>query len=182
VSLSDKYIKIIEEAKSKYSIGAFGDSSFPDAAFIVERGAEKDDSGKTLQKFRHLPHHNKNVTDPNDNSSVDIPHLRNALARASQVKPIKEAKSGYVSRATTHLRRHAKTLLKTSKTNAELKEIQDLCNEFEIPFDNKSEAAIKVVKNGDAEMPYCVMSNGKKVKCYNRMKDAQDHINKIMKG
>ncbi|MBV6429784.1 MAG: hypothetical protein KIPDCIKN_04359 [Haliscomenobacter sp.] len=93
---------------------AFGDASFPDAAFVVERGAEKKD-GKTVQKYRHLPHHRKSVTDPSDNGSVDVPHLRNALARVAQVKPISEGKEAFVSRARAHLMKHARALLRSHK-------------------------------------------------------------------
>lgn len=132
MSLSDKYFQFIE----KLSVAAFGDRSFPDAAFIVEKGAEKDDSGKTLQKYRHLPHHNKNAKDPNENSTVDIPHLRNALARVGQVTPIKESKAGYVSRARTHLQRHAKALLKSDKPETKA-QAELLCKEFNI--DTKGE-------------------------------------------
>lgn len=93
---------------------AFGDASFPDAAFIVEKGADKK-AGKSVQKFRHLPHHRKSATDPADNKSVDIPHLRNALARVAQVKPVSEAKEEFVRRARAHLMKHARALLKSHK-------------------------------------------------------------------
>jgi hypothetical protein len=184
MSLSDKYIKTIEEIKEKFSIGAFGDKSFPDAAFIVEKDAEKDNSGKTLQKFRHLPHHNKNVKSPTENTSVDLPHLRNALARVNQVKPIKEDKSGYVSRARSHLERHAKILLKTSKGSENFKEIEAICAEFNINIndENESLANIKIMKNGTEDAPYCVMQDGKRVKCYKMMKDAKNHMDNMMKG
>jgi len=47
-------------------------------------------------------------------------------------------------------------------------------------FVNESNAAVKVVKNGSTDTPYCVMLNGKTVKCYTMMKDAQDHMNRMM--
>jgi hypothetical protein len=93
---------------------AFGDSTFPDAAFIVEKGAEKED-GKTLQKYRHLPHHTKGVTSATDNGTVDLPHLRNALARVNQVTPVKEDAKGFKSRALAHLQAHAKVALKSKE-------------------------------------------------------------------
>ncbi len=92
---------------------SFGDASFPDAAFIVEKGAPKED-GKTPQKFRHLPHHRASVGSPTENSSIDVPHLRNALARVNQVKPVSENASGYRARAERHLQAHAKAVLKSS--------------------------------------------------------------------
>jgi len=109
------------------AVALFGDRSWPDEAFVVEAGAEKDDKGKTLQKYRHLPHHTKTVTDPNDNDTVDLPHLRNALARVNQVEPVKESAAKFRKRAQSHLARHAKALLKTHKEEAE-----ELIREFEL--------------------------------------------------
>jgi len=96
-------------------LATYGDRSFPDAAFIIEKGAEKDKNGKTLQKFRHLPHHNKSVTSATDNGSVDVPHLRNALARVNQTKPIKESAANFRKRAKSHLQSHARAVLKSYK-------------------------------------------------------------------
>jgi len=101
-------------------LGSYGDRSFPDAAFIVEVGAEKDKNGKTLQKYRHLPHHTKNAKSPTENSSVDIPHLRNALARVGQVSPVKEGSQKFRKRALSHLQAHARKLLDTYKSKASL--------------------------------------------------------------
>ncbi|UCG02436.1 MAG: hypothetical protein JSW11_00290 [Candidatus Heimdallarchaeota archaeon] len=102
------------------ALNTYGDKSFPDAAFIVEKGAEKDDKGKTLQKYRHLPHHTQSATDPNANGTVDLPHLRNALARVNQVKPVKEGASAFRGRAKSHLQRHAKALLESYKSKGGL--------------------------------------------------------------
>lgn len=102
------------------ALGTYGDKSFPDAAFIVEKGAEKDDKGKTLQKYRHLPHHSKGVTSATDNGSIDVPHLRNALARVNQVKPVKEGAAAFRKRAKSHLQRHAGAVLKTYKSKSSL--------------------------------------------------------------
>jgi len=117
------------EALDHVGQALFGDRSFPDASFVVEHGAEKDENGKTLQKFRHLPHHSKNAKSSTENGSVDIPHLRNALARVNQVKPSKESASGFRSRAKKHLEAHARALLKTHKSEAcsgDLFEIQKM--------------------------------------------------------
>lgn len=132
MDLQKEMFNAVDKTAKEVVKASFGDKSFPDAAFIVEHGAEKDDNGKTLQKFRHLPHHNKNVKSPTENSTVDLPHLRNALARVGQVKPIKEDSSGFISRARAHLEKHAKVLLKTNKQSANFKKIQDLCKEFNI--------------------------------------------------
>lgn len=47
-------------------------------------------------------------------------------------------------------------------------------------FVNESSATVKVMKNGEEDMPYCVMQDGKKIKCYKTMKDAQDHMDRMM--
>lgn len=111
------------------ALATYGDKSFPDAAFIVEKGAEKDDKGKTLQKFRHLPHHKKSVTSATDNGSIDVPHLRNALARVNQVKPVKEGATAYRKRAKSHLQTHARVVLKNYKSKGSLtSELQEFVN------------------------------------------------------
>lgn len=132
--------KAFDAAAKNLSEGKFGDRTFPDAAFVIENGAEKDEKGKTLQKYRHLPHHNKGVKSATENGSVDLPHLRNALARVNQVKPVKESVSSFRSRASSHLRRHAKTLLKTYKEKASaatqrLEKIRLLCEEFKVEIE-----------------------------------------------
>lgn len=97
---------------------SYGDSSFPDAAFIVERGAPKED-GKTPEKYRHLPHHTKGVKSATENTTIDLPHLRNALARVNQVKPVQESAEAYRKRATAHLRAHARVVLKSRESAME---------------------------------------------------------------
>jgi len=170
-----------KEIADKHAEALFGDRTWPDEAFIVERGATKDADGNTLQKFRKLPHHNKNVKDPNENSSIDLPHLRNALARVSQISTIKEDKTAFIKRATSHLQKHAKALLKSyQKSSSEFNEIEAICAEFDIPLD-ESNANIKIMKNGTDDKPYCMVQDGKKLMCHTTLKEAQDHMNKMMK-
>lgn len=104
---------------AEMATAGYGDASFPDAAFIIESGAEKGENGKTLQKYRHLPHHKESVTDPNSNSTVDLPHLRNALSRVYQVIPVKESQKSFAKKAKAHLIRHAKALLKSYQDAAD---------------------------------------------------------------
>jgi len=89
-------------------------NNLPDAAFAVIEPAYKRGEVKD-KRARHLPHHGPSVKDPNENGSVDLPHLRNALARMNQIKPITDSISTEElrRRARTHLLRHAKALLKT---------------------------------------------------------------------
>ena len=84
-------------------------NNLPDAAFAgILPGGEKDDQGKTVPRdLRKLPHHNASVKDPNDNDSVDKPHLRNALAQA----PKMDVPADFKTKCINHLEKHAKAVL-----------------------------------------------------------------------
>ncbi len=88
-------------------------NNLPDAAFaIILPGGKKDKEGKTVPRsLRMLPHHNANVKSPTDNTTVDLSHLRNALARLPQ----SNMNSNQKKKAQSHLNSHAKELL--NKTN-----------------------------------------------------------------
>ena len=62
-------------------------NSLPDSCFaVIEPGGTKDSEGKTVPRsLRHLPFKDKD-------GKVDLPHLRNALARLSQTKLSPELK------------------------------------------------------------------------------------------
>jgi N4-gp56 family major capsid protein len=83
-------------------------NNLPDEAFaVILPGGHKDETGRTTPRsLRKLPHHNHLVKDPDDDSTVDLPHLRNALARLPQTDLPPE----YRERAERHLRAHAKRL------------------------------------------------------------------------
>ena len=83
-------------------------NDMPDAAFAyIENGGTKDESGKTVPRsLRYLPHHDKSVTNGSDNDTVDLPHLKNALARLPQSNLSAAAKA----KALKHLQAHAKAL------------------------------------------------------------------------
>lgn len=69
-------------------------NDLPDSAFAcIDGGGEKDAGGKTTPRsLRHYPHHDRT-------GKVDLPHLRNALARVRQ--------SGTATCGVGHLQRHA---------------------------------------------------------------------------
>jgi hypothetical protein len=73
-------------------------NDLPDSAFaVIGSGGEKDEQGKTVPRtLRHLPHHKAD-------GSLDLPHLRNALARMNQIEP-----ASLQSEARSHLCAHAK--------------------------------------------------------------------------
>jgi hypothetical protein len=75
-------------------------NDLPDSAFaVISSGGSKDDEGKTTPRsLRHLPHHKAD-------GSIDLPHLRNALARVSQT----DLSADDRAKAEKHLDAHAKT-------------------------------------------------------------------------
>lgn len=83
----------------------------PDAAFaIVLPGGQLDASGRTVPRsFRLYPHHGPGVTDPAEDGSVDLPSLREQLARISYTSLDADQRIA----AEAHLRAHAATLLAT---------------------------------------------------------------------
>lgn len=86
-------------------------NTLPNSAFAyVDPKYGKDSDDKSL---RHLPHHNDSVKSATENASVDLAHLRNALARVSQISAPAVAKQ----KALNHLRAHANVLLKKVRRN-----------------------------------------------------------------
>lgn len=82
-------------------------NDLPDMAFaVIQPGGKKDDTGKTVPRvLRHLPHHNTSVKSGAEHTSVDKPHLRNALARVNQI-----SYTVGIPKAKAHLEAHAKHL------------------------------------------------------------------------
>lgn len=93
-------------------------NNLPDAAFAaINPGGEKDAEGKTTPRdLRKLPHHTAAVENPNDNGTVDIPRLRNALARFDQTDFASDKERRDAKR---HLDRHAAALLPNSEAAEE---------------------------------------------------------------
>jgi hypothetical protein len=131
-SADDFMVLRVESApKSRKSI-----NNLPDAAFaVIERGGKKDKEGKTAPRsLRHLPHHASSVKDPSEDTTLDLPRLRNALARMNQVKASGNDSTARIQRiAKAHLIRHAKKALPKSKF-AESKKIKlsEIINELDV--------------------------------------------------
>lgn len=91
-----------------------GLNSLEDNCFAyIEKTGKKDDEGRTIPKTaRHLPHHALGNGASGTGGTVDLPHLRNALARVNQVKPVTDTitMAELQSRAKAHLVAHAKKL------------------------------------------------------------------------
>ena len=96
----------LEMMKAQWTAKYIND--LPDAAFAyIENGGTKDADGKTTPRsLRYLPHHDKSVTSGTDDDTVDLPHLKNALARVGQSSLSDAAKA----KALKHLQAHAKAL------------------------------------------------------------------------
>jgi len=85
-------------------------NDLPNSAFAV---IEQDYlSGKTKDKrARHLPHHAVAVKLSTENSSLDLAHYRNTLARVNQIQPVTgESKESLIDRARKHLEGHRSAL------------------------------------------------------------------------
>jgi hypothetical protein len=85
-------------------------NDLPDSSFAyVERDVKSN-------ACRHLPHHNSKGGGT-ANINLDLPHLRNALARVNQVKPVgKISKEALVKKSLIHLNKH-RSALKTAKSS-----------------------------------------------------------------
>jgi len=102
-------LALVDEIKAEWTTSFINE--LPDAAFAVIEPAYS--GGDTEDKrARHLPHHGKNVKSPNEDSSVDLPHLRAALARMNQIRPVTDSisMSELRNKASAHLIGHAKRL------------------------------------------------------------------------
>ncbi len=84
-------------------------NDLPDSSFAyIEPGGEKDDDGKTIPRsLRHFPHHDSG-------GAIDLPHLRNALARAPQ--------SPFEGKVMSHLERHARAEGIGDRASSDVKE------------------------------------------------------------
>lgn len=110
------------DAKAEWSTAEVND--LPDSAFLyIAPGGEKDDAGKTVPRtLRYFP-----VYDAT--SKLDLPHLRNALARIGQANIPQEAKDAARDKAEQLL----KDATESAKSNAVAKGV---C------FDNRKSVAL----------------------------------------
>lgn|SRR5574337_2321 len=95
-------------------------NNLPDSSFLyIEAGGKKDSEGKTVPRsLRHLP-----VKDADGN--VDEAHVRNAIARAPQIKGISSAKASSLQDA-------ARRLLSGTKKGSEV--VNELVKKFAAVF------------------------------------------------
>lgn len=84
--------------------------AFAPAAFFSDENGQYSADGDFQKSKSKLPHHINTVIDPVDNESVDIPRLRNALARFGQTD-WSDFPAGTDVKTRAHLERHADALL-----------------------------------------------------------------------
>lgn len=85
-------------------------AAFFPASFFAGTDGNYDDEGEFRVSKSKLPHHINDVEDPYGNESVDIPRLRNALARFNQVD-WSDFPDGTMEKTRVHLERHADGIL-----------------------------------------------------------------------
>tara|TARA_B100000927_G_scaffold278034_1_gene260299 strand:- start:52566 stop:53708 length:1143 start_codon:yes stop_codon:yes gene_type:complete len=93
----------------------------PSAAYQPTAFFDEDDN--FLSSKSKLPHHVKSAKDPDEHDSVDIPRLRNALARFGQTD-FSGFPDGTKTRSRAHLERHADALLSSRRYEGEKKDPQ----------------------------------------------------------
>ena len=93
----------------------------PAAAF--QPTAFFDDDENFLSSKSKLPHHVRSAKDPDDHDTVDIPRLRNALARFGQTD-FSGFPEGTKTKSRAHLERHADALLSSRRYENSEKDLQ----------------------------------------------------------
>lgn len=143
-------------------------NNLPDAAFaVILPGGKKDDGGKTVPRgLRKLPHHKGNVKSPIEDTSVDLPHLRAALARVNQPKT--ELSPSQRSKAKAHLMGHARRL-KVGEA-AEKEEKSTFLREFTV-FAPVTKAWVEKTSQGDQRYMEVTLSGLKEDRDGDRMSE-----------
>ena len=151
-------------------------NDLPDAAFaVIEPGGKKDEEGKTVPRsLRHFPHHNANVKNGNEHNTVDIPHLRNALARLPQSKLPENLKA----KAKAHLVRHAKALGVGNYDEEE----KDMGDDKTKELEKKLKELQDTVEAQDKEISGLKEKLEAKTKEYDELKEKHDRIEKELKA
>ena len=104
-----------------YRISGSANSTFTVTDTFTVTVFDEDDN--FLSSKSKLPHHVKSAKDPDDHDSVDIPRLRNALARFGQTD-FSGFPDGTKTRSRAHLERHADALLASRRYEEEKKDPQ----------------------------------------------------------
>jgi len=148
----DTYYKMLDgeevpEAKERWTRAYI--NRLPDDSFAVIEPAYK--RGETKDKnARHLPHHGPGGGGTR-NVNLDLPHLRNALARANQIKPVTDSISAEElrRRAMAHLEKHRSALEGGRKGLVHT--LLELLGIKEVNMDKKNIDNEKVVKETSEE-------------------------------
>jgi len=123
-------------------------NSLPDSSFAVIEPAYKE--GKTDNKnARHLPYKDAS-------GKIDLPHYRNALARANQIKPVTDSisEAELQKEAMAELNKH-KDVLKAEEIKVE--KAQTLCPECQQPMENDTCATCNKQKAAEVKVAEIVV-------------------------
>ncbi len=130
--------KFLEEQKDEWTTAYIND--LPNGAFAAVEPAYK--NGDTDNKnARHLPHHDKN-------GDIDMPHLRNAMARMNQIQPVTDSISTEDLRAMArkNLAVH-EDMMGSEEDSMDITQMKELLEEMLKPIEEKLE--VKQVKEDD---------------------------------
>lgn len=89
-------------------------AAYEPAAFMADENGDYSEDGEFQVSKSKLPHHINTVENPMDDDTVDVPRLRNALARFSQVDWT-DFPEGTDVKSRAHLERHADAILYAAK-------------------------------------------------------------------
>lgn len=109
-----KYLEKYLDTESKVvwsvaHVNTFEDNCF---AYVEDTGKEDNEGRRVPKTARHLPHHDKGNGASGTGGVVDLPHLRNALARVGQIRPVTDKidRANLIELSRNHLVAHAKKL------------------------------------------------------------------------
>ena len=117
-------------------------NNLPDSAFLyVESGGKKDSEGKTTPRsLRHLPY-------KGTDGKIDLPHLRNAIARIPQMKGISQSMMN-------SLQARARKLLGGSSKAASEYGDEETNTAIRLAYDLLSEHGFEISDGAFSETPY----------------------------
>jgi len=120
-------------------------NDLPDSSFaLILPGGEKDEDGKTTPRsLRKLPY-------KDGDGAVDVPHLRNALARIGQVEG---ASADEIAAAKAKLEKAADEHLKTRQEETVEMDYKQALEFFNAAVENLTALGELLVKSADEEMP-----------------------------
>jgi|SRR5215831_6015070 len=130
----DLWNELDEDTQKQFAVWSTASvNDLPDSCFLyIESGGKKDSDGKTTPRsLRHLPYKNAS-------GSIDLPHLRNAIARIPQMKGISDSlKSSLQAKARRLLGGKNKSMAEDEETKAAYDKLTELG--YDVSFGEQKE-------------------------------------------